>query len=154
MTDAKRTILIGLIAKETLIVYEANAPTTHVTIFTDSEYPPCSKLHEWVPKLTSYGVEVRYAGAPRKEPYPEMMSIWCASDRRNAMDRVKRGERVESTPCDHPLAMHNSVGGGRRTRDAGLQCHKVVGATRASESRRGEALEVMRERERVVGGRV
>ena len=82
MTDAERTILIGLIPRETLIVYEANALTTHVTIFTDSEYPPCSKLREWVPKLTSYGVEVRYAGAPRKEPYPEMMSIWCASDRR------------------------------------------------------------------------
>ena len=53
------------------------------------------------------------AGAPRKEPYPEMMSIWCASDRRNAMDRVKRGERVEITPCDHPLAMHKSVGRGK-----------------------------------------
>ena len=113
MTDAERTILIGLIPRETLIVYEANALTTHVTIFTDSEYPPCSKLREWVPKLTSYGVEVRYAGAPRKEPYPEMMSIWCASDRRNAMDRVKRGERVEITPCDHPLAMHKSVGRGK-----------------------------------------
>ena len=112
MTESERTIVIGLIPKETLIVYEANAPTTHVTIFTDCECPPCSKFHEWVPKFTSYGVEVRYAGTPRKEPYPEMISIWCASDRRDAMDRAKRGERVESTPRDHPLAMHKSVAKG------------------------------------------
>ena len=110
MTEAERSLLIGLVPEETLIVYRtATTRASHVTVFTDSECPPCSKFHKWVPELVSHGIEVRYAGAPRKKPYREMVSIWCAEDRRETMDRAKRGERIEAATCDHPIAMHRSV---------------------------------------------
>jgi thiol:disulfide interchange protein DsbC len=53
--------------------------------------------------LNKAGIRVRYLMFPRSGPGTESWrkaeSVWCASDRRDALTRAKRGEEVKSKAC-------------------------------------------------------
>jgi len=62
-------------------------------VFTDTSCPYCRKLHQEVPELQQAGVTVRYVAFPRSglqgKAYRTMRAVWCAEDRRAAMDSAK-----------------------------------------------------------------
>ena len=89
------------------VIYPAvGAEKAALDIFTDTTCPYCAKLHLEVPKLQQAGVTVRYLPFPRNgtsgDAYNEMLTVWCADDRAEAMTYAKAtpGTQIGNTQCD------------------------------------------------------
>lgn len=98
-----------------MVSFKAKGEEKHVlSVFTDVTCPFCSKLHKEVEALNDQGVTVQYMAYPRagigSGSYKQMVSIWCADDQQDAMNKAKNGERVESKDCDNPVANHFALG--------------------------------------------
>ncbi|PKM31259.1 MAG: protein-disulfide isomerase [Gammaproteobacteria bacterium HGW-Gammaproteobacteria-11] len=93
--------------RDELVIFGADEPKTHITVFTDVDCGYCRVLHQEVEELNQLGIEVRYAAFPRSGPNEAsaatMQSIWCADDRQAAMTLAKAGEPVEPKTCDNPV---------------------------------------------------
>ncbi|MCH8504876.1 MAG: DsbC family protein [Ectothiorhodospiraceae bacterium] len=95
---------------ENMIVYPASTDeTAHVvTVFTDIECPFCQRMHARMDEYNALGIEVRYVQFPRagvgSSAYQKAVSVWCADDRRDAMNRIKAGERLPEGDCENPVA--------------------------------------------------
>lgn len=114
LTEQKRNVArqaaIQTLDEADMVVYKPEGEvkaTLHV--FTDVDCPYCRKLHEEVPALNKMGVQVNYLAFPRGGPgsaaHKKMQTIWCATDeaRRERMDQIKNGERLEDESCDNPV---------------------------------------------------
>ena len=113
--NAVRARLLELIPTETLIVYSPARTLHRVTVFTDITCIYCRRLHRDIARLNELGIEVRYAAFPRRheqrpEAYRQMISVWCAPDRRKAMNEAKTRRRVTEADCDHPVDLHIETG--------------------------------------------
>jgi len=98
LTDTRRhRDTVGLVAdftEQAMVIYPAEGKeTARVRVFTDVSCPYCRKLHQEVPTLQTAGVTVAYIAFPRSgtqgSAYQDMRAIWCADDRRLAMDIAK-----------------------------------------------------------------
>jgi thiol:disulfide interchange protein DsbC len=80
----------------------ANAKMT-VTVFTDVDCGFCRKFHSQIADVNKAGVRVRYMFYPRTGPGTESWSkaeqVWCATDRREALTRAKKGDAVKGKSC-------------------------------------------------------
>ncbi|NQD91534.1 thioredoxin fold domain-containing protein [Pseudomonas sp. CrR25] len=103
----------GIPAKE-MVVFAPKEAKTHITVFTDTDCGYCQKLHSEVPELNRLGVEVRYVAFPRQglasEAYKELVSVWCAKDQQDAMNRAKTRQNVTEAQCDNPVAKQYELG--------------------------------------------
>jgi len=86
--------LLTAFPEKDMVVYPASGDErARITVFTDTSCPYCRKLHREVPQLQQAGVTVRYIAFPRSgtrsEAAKTMRSVWCAKDRRKAMDAAK-----------------------------------------------------------------
>ncbi|MCC5858012.1 MAG: DsbC family protein [Ectothiorhodospiraceae bacterium] len=93
---------------ENMIVYPAQGDTRHVvTVFTDIDCPYCRQMHERIDEYTALGIEVRYVQMPRagvgSQSYQKAVAVWCADDRKGAMERAKSGASVEPVECENPV---------------------------------------------------
>jgi thiol:disulfide interchange protein DsbC len=97
---AKRRALLKRIGQGEAIVFGPEQPKYTVTVFTDADCPYCRKLHEQVGELQKKGVEVRYVAFPRSGPetksWRTMTAVWCAKDRKEALNRAIRGEQLSA----------------------------------------------------------
>src|SRR5262245_59597388 len=111
---ASRLAAIEKMGESTMIVFAPEQVKHTVTVFTDVDCPYCVKLHSEVPDLNRLGIKVRYLAFPRaglrSESYQKMVSVWCASDARQAITDAKFGKPVKSATCDNPVAAHYSLG--------------------------------------------
>ncbi|MEX0732818.1 MAG: DsbC family protein [Aquisalimonadaceae bacterium] len=94
---------------ENMIVYPAQGEREHtITVFTDIDCPYCRRMHSNMESYTSLGIEVRYIQMPRagegSESYHKAVSVWCADDRKAALDRAKSGASMERRSCDNPVS--------------------------------------------------
>lgn len=91
-----------------MVIYPAAERKATITVFTDVDCGYCAKLHEDLPVLNAKGIEVRYLAFPRagleSETYAKMVSVWCAPDRRKAMDDVINETPILKIDCDSPVA--------------------------------------------------
>ncbi|WPC04133.1 thioredoxin fold domain-containing protein [Pseudomonas benzenivorans] len=105
---------INGISAEEMVVFAPEAPKSHITVFTDTDCGYCQKLHSEVPELNRLGVEVRYVAFPRQglqsAAYKELVSVWCAKDRKAAMDLAKARKDVPEAQCDNPVAQQYALG--------------------------------------------
>ena len=89
--------------EDQMIVFSPSNPKMTVTVFTDVDCAYCRKFHSQIAELNKAGVRVRYVPFPRTGPDTESWrkaeSVWCASDRKDALTRAKRGEEVKSKKC-------------------------------------------------------
>ncbi len=116
--------LLKKVPEEQTINFEGddNAASAGRTIwvFTDHTCPYCRKLHEEIPYLQSEGVTVRYLLYPRAgpdtKPYHDLVSVWCAEDRVEAIHTAKTGGTVEPNRCENPIDEHM-----RLAREVGLR---------------------------------
>lgn len=103
----------GIPAKE-MVVFAPKEAKTHITVFTDTDCGYCQKLHSEVPELNRLGVEVRYVAFPRQglasAAYKELVSVWCAKDQQDAMNRAKTRQSVAEAQCDNPVAKQYELG--------------------------------------------
>lgn len=102
---------VAALDPSTMIEFPAKGESKHViTVFTDVDCPYCKKFHQEVPELNENGVTVRYMAYPRSGPetpsYFKMVSIWCADDKKQAMDDVKHDKSIEKKTCENPVLNH------------------------------------------------
>ncbi|KAF1014053.1 MAG: Thiol:disulfide interchange protein DsbC [Stenotrophomonas maltophilia] len=107
----------GLLAKANhgdRIVFAAPNAKYTISVFTDIECGYCRKLHQDIPELNRNGITVEYLAFPRmglgSKDYTDMISVWCASDRRQALTAAKQGGSVLSKNCTNPAAMQYKLG--------------------------------------------
>jgi thiol:disulfide interchange protein DsbC len=101
--NAARAKALAAMSESNMIVFgPANAKMT-VTVFTDIDCGYCRKFHSQIAEVNKAGVRVRYLLYPRTGPGTESWTkaeqVWCATDRREAMTRAKKGETVKSKAC-------------------------------------------------------
>ncbi len=109
---------IDAVPESEMIVYAPKNPKHTVTVFTDIDCPYCRKLHRRMSEYNKRGIKVRYLLYPRagvgSPSYRKAVSVWCAKDRNQAMDRAKAGEPIEDKTCKNPvreqMALGNAVG--------------------------------------------
>lgn len=98
LTEIRRSrensALLAAFPEKDMVVYPATGvEQARITVFTDTSCPYCRKLHREVPQLQQAGVTVRYIAFPRSgtqgSAYQTMRAVWCANDRRKAMDAAK-----------------------------------------------------------------
>lgn len=82
-----------------MIVYKAKDQKYVVTVFTDITCGYCVKLHKEMQKYNEAGITIRYMAYPRQGPTGNvansMAKVWCADDRKAALDDVKLNRRFD-----------------------------------------------------------
>jgi thiol:disulfide interchange protein DsbC len=98
-----RSKALAAAREDQMIIFSPANPKMTVTVFTDVDCGYCRKFHSQIADLNKAGVRVRYVPFPRTGPGTESWrkaeSVWCASDRKDALTRAKRGEEVKSKNC-------------------------------------------------------
>lgn len=96
------------------IVFAAPDAKYTISVFTDIECGYCRRLHQDIAELNRNGISVEYLAFPRmglgSKDYTDMISVWCASDRRQAMTAAKQGGTVPAKNCTNPVAMQYKLG--------------------------------------------
>lgn len=96
------------------IVFAAPNAKYTISVFTDIECGYCRKLHQDIAELNRNGITVEYLAFPRmglgSKDYTDMISVWCAADRRQALTTAKRGGSVPAKTCTNPVAMQYALG--------------------------------------------
>ena len=107
--------LAGLVKFEDAVIeYKAAKEKYVVNIFTDITCGYCRKLHNEMDQYNDLGITVRYLAFPRgginSRSYTDMVSIWCAEDKQEAMDNAKAGGSVANKNCETQVAEQYAFG--------------------------------------------
>ena len=101
--NAARAKALAAASESQMIVFGPANPKMTVTVFTDIDCGFCRKFHSHIADINKSGVRVRYMMYPRTGPGTESWKkaeqVWCASDRRDALTRAKRGEPLKAKAC-------------------------------------------------------
>jgi len=99
-----------------MIVFAPKKPKAHITVFTDTTCGYCQKLHSEIDEINKLGIEVRYMAFPRggqgSEGYQELVNVWCAPNKQDAITRAKNRESVAKANllCKSPVVKHYEIG--------------------------------------------
>ncbi|MEP1444943.1 MAG: bifunctional protein-disulfide isomerase/oxidoreductase DsbC [Paraglaciecola sp.] len=100
--------------KDGVIEYKADNEKYVVNIFTDITCGYCRKLHNEMDQYNDLGITVRYLAFPRgglkSRTYSDMVSVWCADNKQEAMDNAKAGGSVPSKSCQTQVAEEYAFG--------------------------------------------
>lgn len=106
--------IIAAIPAAEMVIFAGKESKTHITVFTDTDCGYCQKLHSEVPELNRLGVEVRYLAFPRQglnaPAAKELVNVWCAKDKQQAMNLAKTRQPVPDAQCDNPVAKQYALG--------------------------------------------
>ena len=114
--DGERVGKLAEVKEKDMIIFSPEGETrAHITVFTDVSCFYCQKLHKEVPELNKRGVEVRYLAYPRSgldsPGYRQLATAWCASDRQDAITRLKAQQSVPENVCEeNPVADQFALG--------------------------------------------
>ena len=79
-------------------------------IFTDESCSYCRLLHSEIDQYLSNGITINYLAFPRdgldSEVYKDMVSVWCSLDPKDSLNKLKKGENIESKNCKNPVEEH------------------------------------------------
>lgn len=95
------------------IVFAPEKPKYTVTVFTDVTCGYCRELHKHVADFNKAGIALQYVAWPREgvtttsgrptNTYTEMVSVWCAADRKAAFTAAKEGKAPKESTCTNPV---------------------------------------------------
>jgi thiol:disulfide interchange protein DsbC len=95
------------------IVFAPPHPKYTITVFTDVNCAYCRALHEHIADFNKAGIAVDYLAWPREgvtttagrptATYTEMVSVWCAADRKAALSAAKGGKTPKPATCVNPV---------------------------------------------------
>ena len=106
---AYRRKQLQTVPKADRIVFAPANPKYTVTVFTDVECGYCRKLHSEIGELNKQGIAVEYLAFPRmglgSQDHKEMIAVWCAADRKQALTAAKSGQPVNAKDCKNPVSM-------------------------------------------------
>jgi thiol:disulfide interchange protein DsbC len=102
------------------IVFAPANPKYTISVFTDVNCGFCRALHEQVAAFNKEGIAVEYLAWPREgvtttsgrptPTYTEMVSVWCASDRKAAFTAAKEGHAPKPATCANPVKDQFNLG--------------------------------------------
>lgn len=102
------------------IVYAPPHPTHTITVFTDVNCGYCRALHKHMADFNKAGIAVEYVAWPREgvtttagndtPTYKEMVSVWCAPDRKRAFDDATEGTAPKAATCANPVKAQFDLG--------------------------------------------
>lgn len=99
-----RLDLLGTVPESNIIKYPAKNQQHVITAFIDIDCGYCRKLHHEMNSLNAKGISVHYLFYPRagvgSSSWHKAQAVWCAADRKAALDRAMQGLPVTSTECD------------------------------------------------------
>lgn len=109
----RKKLIDGVPANDRIVFAPPN-PKYTITVFTDIECGYCRKLHSEIAEINRQGIAVQYMAFPRmglgSKDHKDMISVWCAPDRRRALTNAKGGAPVEARDCKNPVSMEYNVG--------------------------------------------
>ena len=109
-----RKKLIDQIPESDRIVFAPANPKHRVTVFTDISCGFCRKFHSEIADYNRQGIAVEYVAFPRagigSEDYRQMVSVWCAPDRRKALTDAKNDRLPPMRDCKNPVDMEYDIG--------------------------------------------
>jgi thiol:disulfide interchange protein DsbC len=101
--NAARAKALAAVSESNMIVFGPPNAKMTVTVFTDVDCGFCRKFHSQIAEINKAGVRVRYLFFPRTGPDTESWAkaeqVWCATDRRDALSRAKKGEAIKAKSC-------------------------------------------------------
>jgi thiol:disulfide interchange protein DsbC len=101
----KQARLKGLkdLGQDNMIVFAPKDPKYTVTVFTDVDCGYCRKMQSEMAKINELGIAVRYLAFPRSgkntPTFDKMVSVWCAKDKKQAINLAKQDKPVEHNVC-------------------------------------------------------
>lgn len=111
---AARTALFKSIPPDEIIEFAPDNKKSTVYVFTDIDCSYCRRLHRDVPELNKNGISVKYLAYPRagigSGAYNDMVSVWCADDRKKALTDAKSGEQIIAKQCKNPVEAQYKLG--------------------------------------------
>ena len=115
MAKLRVDILKTLPVEDRIVFSPATKPRHTVVVLTDIECGYCRKFHTDIAEYTKRGIEVEYLAFPRSglasADYRNMVSVWCAPDRRKALTDAKDGRAVPARTCGRtPVDMQYRAG--------------------------------------------
>lgn len=115
MAGLRVEILKTLPLEDRIVYSPAGKPRHTVVVLTDIECGYCRKFHSDIAEYTRRGIEVEYIAFPRaglaSADYRNMVSVWCAPDRKTALTDAKNGRAVPSRTCGRtPVDMQYRAG--------------------------------------------
>ncbi|XHS32828.1 thioredoxin fold domain-containing protein [Pseudoxanthomonas sp. UC29_72] len=109
-----RQNLLKSVKQADRIVFAPANPKYTVSVFTDIECGYCRKLHSQIADYNKQGIAVEYLAWPRmglgSQDHKDMISVWCAADRRKALTEAKASGQVTARDCNNPVNMEYNVG--------------------------------------------
>jgi thiol:disulfide interchange protein DsbC len=100
--------------KDSVIEYKAKNEKYVVTVFTDINCGYCRKLHNEMDKYNALGITIRYLAYPREglrsATALNMISVWCADNKKQALTAAKNGETIKTQSCDSKVAQQFAFG--------------------------------------------
>ncbi|WP_430391308.1 DsbC family protein [Dyella sp. 20L07] len=110
---AFRKVELAKLPESDRIVFAPANPRYRVTVFTDVTCAYCRAFHEHIADFNKAGIAVEYVAWPREgvtnpagrntDTYKEMVSIWCATDRKATFSAAKQGKSPKSATCTNPV---------------------------------------------------
>jgi thiol:disulfide interchange protein DsbC len=99
-----RARMIDSVPESEMLVFAPKEPAKYtITVFTDIDCGYCRRLHSQIAEYNRLGIRVRYLFFPRTGPdtdsWHKAESVWCASNRNDALTRAKNGENINSSKC-------------------------------------------------------
>lgn len=112
---SERAATLKGLNKDDMIIFSPRAEVKAVVYaFTDVDCGYCQKLHSEMAEYNQAGIEIRYLAFPRaglqSQTYKDMVSVWCAEDRKAAMTTAKTGGQVPRKECVNPVADQYALG--------------------------------------------
>lgn len=102
------------------IVFAPAHPKYTISVFSDVTCGYCRMFHSQIDKINAEGIAVQYLAWPRDgvtdtagEPtatYKEMVSVWCAADRKAAFTAAKQGQAPKPAQCANPVKQQFELG--------------------------------------------
>jgi thiol:disulfide interchange protein DsbC len=98
-----RAGMINNVPESEMLVFSPKDPKYTITVFTDIDCGYCRRLHSQIAEYNRLGIRVRYLFFPRSGPdtdsWHKAESVWCATNRNDALTRAKNDEVINSAKC-------------------------------------------------------
>jgi thiol:disulfide interchange protein DsbC len=112
-SDVRRELLATADTKNQ-ITFAPVEPKYDLTVFTDIDCGYCRKLHAQIDEYNQQGIAIHYMAFPRagvgSHSFDKAVSVWCASDQRNALTQAKLGAEPDPLQCDNPIEQQYKLG--------------------------------------------
>ncbi len=118
LSSYRRKLLATAKTADRVVFAPAN-PKYTVSVFTDIECGFCRKLHSEIAEYNRQGIAIEYLAFPRSglgsPVHKQMISVWCADDRKQALTEAKEGipvpdRKCKSTPVDMQFNLGQKLG--------------------------------------------